>query len=238
MGKVKQTRRKLSQFFNWRVSVTLTDGRVLVGTLMAVDRHVNLVLCNTEEYRKYKVKGKPEGKELKRMLGFIVCRGRGVLYVQPEELQKEELVETEKPKKKAAAKAAPAPAAPAGGAAAAATAAAAAKLGGVPGLPPGILQTLPGLAGLAPPGWPPAARPAGARARPTRVARPAGPAAAQPPAPRSHEGRHAADARHAPAAAGLSQKGWSAGACLPPPIPSPLASMPTRPSFPPPLPLR
>lgn len=31
------------------------------------------------------VKGKPEGKELKRMLGFIVCRGNGVLYVQPED---------------------------------------------------------------------------------------------------------------------------------------------------------
>eukprot|EP00411_Alexandrium_monilatum_P033715 CAMPEP_0175355778 /NCGR_PEP_ID=MMETSP0095-20121207/13643_1 /TAXON_ID=311494 /ORGANISM="Alexandrium monilatum, Strain CCMP3105" /LENGTH=230 /DNA_ID=CAMNT_0016653457 /DNA_START=86 /DNA_END=775 /DNA_ORIENTATION=- len=230
MGKVKQTRRKLSQFFNWRVSVTLTDGRVLVGTLMAVDRHVNLVLCNTEEYRKYKVKGKPEGKELKRMLGFIVCRGRGVLYVQPEELQKEELVETEKPKKKAAAKAAPAPAAPAGGRGS--------RHGGRcrqarrrAGAAPRYPADPAGPRGPAPPGWPPAARPAGARARPTRVARPAGPAAAQPPAPRSHEGRHAADARHAPAAAGLSQKGWSAGACLPPPIPSPLASMPTRPSF-------
>eukprot|EP00931_Biecheleriopsis_adriatica_P028521 TRINITY_DN1699_c0_g1_i1.p2 TRINITY_DN1699_c0_g1~~TRINITY_DN1699_c0_g1_i1.p2 ORF type:complete len:192 (+),score=42.73 TRINITY_DN1699_c0_g1_i1:80-655(+) len=113
MGKVRQTRRKLAQFFNWRVSVTLTDGRVLVGTLMAVDKHVNLVLCNTEEYRKYKVKGKPEGKELKRMLGFIVVRGTGVLYVQPEALGKEELVETDRPKKKAAAPAAAKPAAPA-----------------------------------------------------------------------------------------------------------------------------
>lgn len=28
MGKVKQTRRMLAKFFNWRVSVTLTDGRV------------------------------------------------------------------------------------------------------------------------------------------------------------------------------------------------------------------
>ncbi|CAK9009613.1 unnamed protein product [Durusdinium trenchii] len=81
-----------------KVSVTLTDGRVLVGVLMAVDRHVNIVLCNTEEwathgdteYRKYKVKGKPEGKELKRMLGFIVVRGTGILYIQPEELGKEE----------------------------------------------------------------------------------------------------------------------------------------------------
>merc|ERR1712137_254303 len=111
-GKVKQTRRKLAQFFNWKVSVTLVDGRVLVGTLMAVDKHVNLVLCNTEEYRKYKVKGKPEGKELKRMLGFIVVRGVNVLYVHPEEAGKEDLVETDKPRKvKAAAKATPAPAA-------------------------------------------------------------------------------------------------------------------------------
>merc|ERR1719415_44864 len=107
-----QVRRKLSQFFNWRVSVTLVDGRVLVGTLMAVDRHVNLVLCNAEEYRKYKVRSKPEGKELKRMLGFIVVRGRNVLYVQPEELGKEELVETDKPKKFKAAPKAAAPVAP------------------------------------------------------------------------------------------------------------------------------
>lgn len=139
MGKVKQTRRKLAQFFNWRVSVTLVDGRVLVGTLMAVDRHVNLVLCNAEEYRKYKVKGKPEGKELKRMLGFIVARGQGVLYVQPEELSKDELVETDKPKKvKAVAKdSAPAPAPVAQPKAV---------------LPPGGL--LPGMQGLRPPGLP------------------------------------------------------------------------------------
>merc|ERR1719203_2784222 len=124
---------------------------------MAVDRHVNLVLCNTEEYRKYKVKGKPEGKELKRMLGFIVVRGVGVLYVQPEELGKEELVETDKPKKiKAAPKA---PASPK----AAAPLVLPGLLQGMSGLrPPG----LPGLPGL-PPGLPPgllntlAARPGG-----------------------------------------------------------------------------
>ena len=52
---------------------------MLVGTLMTEDRHVNLVLCNSEEHRKYKVKGQPEGKELKQMLGFVVCRGVGVL---------------------------------------------------------------------------------------------------------------------------------------------------------------
>merc|ERR1712151_1236169 len=109
-------------------------GRVLVGTLMAVDKHVNLVLCNTGEYRKYKVKGKPEGKELKRMLGFIVVRGVNVLYVHPEEAGKEDLVETDKPRKvKAAAKATPAPAA-------------APAKAGLPGLPGGL--PAPGAAGL------------------------------------------------------------------------------------------
>jgi len=162
MGKVKMTRRRLQHFFNWRVSVTLTDGRVLVGVLMAVDRHVNIVLCNTEEYRRYKVRGKPEGKELKRMLGLIVLRGQAILYVQPEEFDKNELVETDKAKKpKAVAKAAAKAAAPAGPAGMP-------TFPGLPGLrPPSGLPTLPqgllaglppGLAGLAGFG---AARPGG-----------------------------------------------------------------------------
>jgi len=149
MGKVKQTRRKLAQFFNWRVSVILTDGRVFVGVLMAVDRHVNLVLSNTEEYRKYKVKGKPEGKELKRMLGFIVLRGAGVLYVQPEAQGKEELVETDKPKK---AKATPKAAPGATGTGPAEAVPGMLPPGLLPGLPGGLPAGLPGgLAGLRPP---------------------------------------------------------------------------------------
>ncbi|CAK9028167.1 Small nuclear ribonucleoprotein-associated protein B (snRNP-B) (Sm protein B) (Sm-B) (SmB) [Durusdinium trenchii] len=180
MGKVRAVRRKLAQFFNWRVSVTLTDGRVLVGVLMAVDRHVNIVLCNTEEYRKYKVKGKPEGKELKRMLGFIVVRGTGILYIQPEELGKEDLVETDKPRKKAQAPqaapakpAAPKPAAPSAGAtmnpAAALLAgmraplvnpllAAGLRPGGLPGLP-----SMPGMPSMPSMGMPNMAMPGAGR---------------------------------------------------------------------------
>eukprot|EP00930_Biecheleria_cincta_P076492 TRINITY_DN636_c0_g1_i1.p1 TRINITY_DN636_c0_g1~~TRINITY_DN636_c0_g1_i1.p1 ORF type:complete len:202 (-),score=50.82 TRINITY_DN636_c0_g1_i1:229-834(-) len=150
MGKVRPVRRKLAQFFNWRVSVTLTDGRVLVGVLMAVDKHVNLVLCNTEEYRKYKVKGKPEGKELKRMLGFIVVRGTGVLYVQPEELGKEDLVETDKPRKVSKAPQALKAAAPIAAKPGMPTLNPAALLGAM--RPPGMMNPL--LAGLRPGGMP------------------------------------------------------------------------------------
>eukprot|EP00747_Dinoflagellata_sp_TGD_P123832 gnl/TRDRNA2_/TRDRNA2_173887_c0_seq1.p1 gnl/TRDRNA2_/TRDRNA2_173887_c0~~gnl/TRDRNA2_/TRDRNA2_173887_c0_seq1.p1 ORF type:complete len:218 (+),score=45.16 gnl/TRDRNA2_/TRDRNA2_173887_c0_seq1:82-735(+) len=145
MGKVMQTRRKLAHFFNWRCSITLTDGRVLVGVLMAVDKHVNLVLCNTEEYRRYKVKGRPEGKELKRTLGFVIIRGTGVLYVTPEELGKEDLVEPVKPRKQKA-KAAGAPPS------AAAALPKPAMPGGMPGMPgmPGLPGGLPGMPGMNP----------------------------------------------------------------------------------------
>merc|ERR1719506_1138953 len=141
MGKTAMTRRKLATFANWRESVTLNDARVLVGTLMAVDKHVNVVLHNCEEYRRYKVKGKAEGKELKRLLGFVVVRGQTIVYVNPEEMGKDELVEPTKPRKikaAAAAKAA-APAAPAA----------------APTMP-----TMPGLPGMPKPGGAPAMNPA------------------------------------------------------------------------------
>lgn len=139
MGKTAMTRRKLATFANWRVSVTLNDARVLVGTLMAVDKHVNVVLHNCEEYRRYKVKGKPEGKELKRLLGFVVVRGQTIVYVNPEEMGKDELVEPAKPRKvkaqasKAAAPAAAAPAMPG---------LPGAKAGAAPALNPALLQGL------------------------------------------------------------------------------------------------
>merc|ERR1711920_851768 len=101
------------------------------------------------EYRKYKVKGKPEGKELKRMLGFIVVRGVTVLYVQPEEAGKEDLVETDKPRKvKAAAKETPAPAATPAKPAMPNLPGLPGGLLGLPGLRPGGLPGLPGLPAL------------------------------------------------------------------------------------------
>ena len=55
---------------------------MLVGTFLAFDRHMNVVMADAEEYRKLRVKSKVDGKgvvveekELKRTVGFILLRG-------------------------------------------------------------------------------------------------------------------------------------------------------------------
>ena len=69
-------------YINYRMRVTLQDSRMLVGTFMAFDRHMNIVLGDTEEYRRIKNKkgtGIAEEREEKRTLGLIVLRGDSVV---------------------------------------------------------------------------------------------------------------------------------------------------------------
>ena len=47
---------KFLQWINYRVRVTIQDNRSLVGTLIAFDKHMNLVLDDTQEYRVIKLK--------------------------------------------------------------------------------------------------------------------------------------------------------------------------------------
>jgi small nuclear ribonucleoprotein B and B' len=45
---------KLLQYINCRLRVSLDDQRVIVGQLLAFDKHLNLVLNDCEEFRKLK----------------------------------------------------------------------------------------------------------------------------------------------------------------------------------------
>lgn len=53
--------------------VQLQDNRLLIGTLMGYDKHMNLVLAECEELRTVK------NKEHKRILGFVLLRGEQVV---------------------------------------------------------------------------------------------------------------------------------------------------------------
>lgn len=72
-------------WLNYRVRITLHDGRQLVGIFLAFDRHMNLVISDCEEYRKIKDKsGTGEERELKRTLGLMLLRGEGIVSMTPE----------------------------------------------------------------------------------------------------------------------------------------------------------
>lgn len=71
------------QYVNWRMRVTISDTRTLLGTFMAFDKHMNIVLGDCEEYRIVKGK-KGETKEEKRLLGLVLLRGENVVSLSAE----------------------------------------------------------------------------------------------------------------------------------------------------------
>lgn len=75
----------------WRIRVTLSDNRQLVGQMLAFDRHMNLVLADCEEFRRVKPKKKASGEddsapsqELKRSLGLVILRGEMIVSLTVE----------------------------------------------------------------------------------------------------------------------------------------------------------
>ena len=85
MGGTRNTR--MMSLLNYRLKITLQDGRYLVGQMLAFDKHMNLVLGDTEEFRRIKTKkvvvGLP-GREEKRALGLVILRGETIVALSVE----------------------------------------------------------------------------------------------------------------------------------------------------------
>ena len=43
---------KMAQYVNYRMRVTMADARVIIGTFLAYDKYMNIILADSEEFRK------------------------------------------------------------------------------------------------------------------------------------------------------------------------------------------
>ena len=78
MSKGRTGNTKMLQYINWKMKVTISDNRMLIGILIAFDKHMNVVLSDCEEHRIIKSKNQPN-RQQKRSLGLCLLRGENIV---------------------------------------------------------------------------------------------------------------------------------------------------------------
>ncbi|KAJ3014558.1 hypothetical protein HKX48_005092, partial [Thoreauomyces humboldtii] len=75
---------------NYRLRITILDGRTLIGQMLAFDKHMNMVLADCEEFRTVRQKKTEKGeapqpeREEKRTLGLVILRGETIVTLSVE----------------------------------------------------------------------------------------------------------------------------------------------------------
>jgi len=76
----------MQQWLHYRMRITLQDNREMIGQFLAFDKYLNLLLTDTEEFRRVSSKGKSKKEEkiIKRPLGLVIIRGEVIVSVAVE----------------------------------------------------------------------------------------------------------------------------------------------------------